>query len=112
VRHEIGRAQVRGEGVVLRHVADELADLGPLACGVESHDDGATARRGEQSQEDLEQGRLAGAVRADETDDAGFDIEREAVEGGDVLVALGQAVEADQRDVRAQGDERLGRHVP
>jgi hypothetical protein len=56
---------------VLRHVADQLADLDAARRDVEVEDGRRSARGVDQAEQDLDQGALAGAVRADQPDDAG-----------------------------------------
>ena len=71
VGHELGRGHVGRQAIVLRHVAEQGPD--PLAAGlavVTEHLGLALGRRDEPEQ-DLDQGRLARAVRADQPRDAG-----------------------------------------
>ena len=97
VRDDLRRRDVRGKAVVLGHVADELADVGALRPDVEVEDRRLAARRIDQAEQDLEQGALAGAVRADEADDPPVDVDREPVEGSDAArVALRQRPDRDQ----------------
>ena len=57
----------------------------------------AAGRRAGEPGEDLERGRLAGAVRAEEAEHgAGRDVERQVGQGLDVLVVLGEAVHRDR----------------
>ena len=86
------------------------ADVGP-----------STRRRrrevgGRRPEEDLDERALARAVRADKADDPGLEVERQAVERGDVArIALGQGVGGDEGHVRpsladaARGPSRDGR---
>ena len=107
VADEVGRRGVRREAVVFGHVADELADGGALRPDVEVHHGRVARRRRQQPEEDLDERALACAVGADEPDDPGFELEGEAVEGGDAArVALGQVMERDQCHGRLKGNRR------
>ena len=67
------------------HVHDP-ADLLGLALDVEAEDPGGPLRRQEERRQDLDQRRLAGAVRAEQAEElAGLDLEVDAVEGDDGL---------------------------
>ena len=77
VGHELGRRHVGRQAVVLGHVADELADLGAVPGHVQVEHDGRPAGRRDEAEQDLDQRRLAGAVRADQADDARLDVERQ-----------------------------------
>ena len=70
MRDDVGRRGVRRQAVVLGHVADVLADVGALGPDVEVEDRRRSARRVDEPEQDLDQRALAGAVRADEADDA------------------------------------------
>ena len=71
VADDVGR-----QAVVLGHVADALADGGAVGRDVEAeHASPLPDGRREQAEQDLDQRRLAGAVRADEADDPGADVE-------------------------------------
>ena len=50
----------------------------------------------DQAEQDLDQRALAGAVRADETDHAGLDLDIEIVESDDGPESLGQFTRGDQ----------------
>jgi hypothetical protein len=98
VGHELGGGGIGREAVVLGQVAHELADLRPLARDVQAHYRCGPRRRVDEAQQDLEQGALAGAVGADQPDDAGLHLEVQRVERGDVLaVALGEVSGLDER---------------
>ena len=60
------RREVGVERRVLEHEADVAADLRPLAHDVVAGDPRLAARRGDEGAEDLDGGRLAGPVRAEE----------------------------------------------
>ena len=97
MRHEIRCGHVRRQAVVLRHVADELTNPDPLPRDVEVEERRTTGRCVDQTEEDLEQRALAGAVRSDEPDDPGLEIDREAVQRRDATgIALRQAVDRDE----------------
>ena len=113
VPDEVGRRRLGREAVVLRHVADELADLRAVGADVEVHDLRRAGGRLEEPEQELEHRALAGAVGADEADDPGLELEGQGVERGDaVAVALGQSVEGDEghcpRGYRAGSVRRLG----
>ena len=80
VRDEVGRRGVGREAVVLGHVADELADRRALGAHVEVHHRRLARGRREQTEQDLDQRALAGAVGPDQADDPGFELESQAVE--------------------------------
>ena len=90
--------------------AHELCEmLESLGAGIEAEHANRSARLGEQAEEDADERALAGAVGADEADDAGLDVDRQAVEGGDTRVALGQLTGADQGHLRGGRAEGGGR---
>src|SRR6266566_3250879 len=116
------RDDIRGRGVgrqavVLWHVTDELADLGAPGPDVEVEDRRIAGCRLDQSEEDLEQRALAGSVRADQADDSGLDVDRQAIQGRDrVAISLGQVPDRDQghgpRVTRAAGGRTFGPSTP
>ena len=55
------------------------------------------AGRGQEAQENANERALAGAVGADEPDDAWLEVDRQAIERVDAGIALGQLACADQR---------------
>ena len=80
---ELGGRDVGRQAVVLGHVADALADRGALGGDVEAeHARPCPTVAGEQPEQDLDQRRLAGAVGADQPDDAGRDVDGELGQGG------------------------------
>ena len=68
---------------MLRHVADELADVRAAGPDIQVEDGRLAGCRVDEPEEDLEQRALARPVRADEADDAGLDVEGQRVERGD-----------------------------
>ena len=92
VADDVGR-----QAVVLGHVADEAAQLRPLAEDVVAEQRCLAARRLEEAEEYLDQRALAGAVRAHEADDARLQREVERIERGDARVALGDCVGSEKR---------------
>src|SRR5215472_6007110 len=96
VGDELGPGDVGRQAVVLGHVPGERPD--PLPAGgdvVAEHDRPAAGRR-EQAEQDLDQRRLAGPVRADQPGDAGLDVDGEAGQRRHVArVPLGQRVGPD-----------------
>ena len=93
----IGRDVAR-QAVVLRHVADVLADADALGRDVRVQDARPTRRRRQQAEQDADERRLARPVGSDQADDAGLDVEREAIERRDARgVSLGEGLECDER---------------
>src|SRR3954447_2880375 len=69
-----------------------MADRRPARPDIEVHDLRLAGGRLEQPEQDLDQRALAGPVCADETDDPGLELDRQAIERHDTRrVALGQA---------------------
>ena len=99
VRDELGRRDVRRQAVVLGHVADELPDLHRRPSDAVVAEHLRHALRGlKQAEEDLDQGRLARAVGADQAGDAGREGDGQARERGDAArVDLGQRGGLDDR---------------
>ena len=96
VRDELGGADLERQAVVLRHVADQLPDREPVRGDVEPEHLRRAGRGLGQAEEDLDQRALARAVRADEADHAGLDLEIEIVESDDGAESLGQSTRGDQ----------------
>jgi hypothetical protein len=80
VGDEFGGAHVGWEAVVLGHVADDLPDLPGLRHRVQPGDARSTGRWWNDPEQDLDEGALAGAIRADEADDPRLDADVQAVE--------------------------------
>ncbi len=77
---------------------------------VDAEDDRLAGVGRAQALEDLDRGRLAGAVRPEQAEDlAGADLEIDAVDGGDVGVALDQAADTDDRFPGDRGGRALPR---
>jgi len=104
VDDELGRRDVRREAVVFRHVADALADLRAFGRDVEAEHFGAALARGGQTQEDLDQGGLAGAVGTDESGHTGSDVHGQPVESGHPREPLAQAFGRDHSH-RSEGSD-------
>jgi hypothetical protein len=69
--------------------ADVAAQSSGLANSVESGDGGAAGRGNHERGKDPEQRRLAAAIRAEQSEQFGRpDLERNAIQGGAVLVAM------------------------
>jgi hypothetical protein len=97
VRDPVRRRRVGRQAVVLGHVADELADVGAACPDVEIEHGRVARGRRDEPEQDLDERRLPCPVRADEADDAGFDVDRQRVEGGDVrAVALRERIDGDE----------------
>ena len=97
VRDELGGADLEREAVVLGHVAESA--VGSRArCAATSRSNIAAEPDGrrEQAEQDLDQRALAGAVRPDEPDHAGFEREVEVVERDDRAIGLRQRPRGDQ----------------
>ena len=93
----VGRRLIERQAVVLGHVAEAGTYADRVAGDVLTTDlDRALGRCGE-AEEQPEHGRLAGAVGADQPDPTARHLEREAVERRHARVALGQAVESEER---------------
>src|SRR5215217_9359706 len=93
----LGR-QVGVEGRLLEDQADVAANLVPLAGDVEAGHRGRAGGRLGQGAEDLDGGRLAGAVGAEEPEGLPRpDVQVDAGNGLDLLVALDQPAHGDGR---------------
>ena len=78
---------------MLGHVAHALADLQALRARVQVEDAHVARGGGEQAEEDLDEGALAGAVGADEPDDAGLQLQGKPLERRHAAgIALGRAL--------------------
>jgi hypothetical protein len=100
VGDELGRRDVWRQAVVLGHVPDELPDRHAVLDAVVTEDLRHALGGLEQPEEDLDQGRLAGPVGADEAGDAGREGDGQARERGHVArVDLGQSGGLDDRAV-------------
>jgi hypothetical protein len=98
VGDELGGGDIRRQAVVLRHVAGQRPDPLAIALAVAAQHHRLPAGRLEQPEQDLDQGRLACAVGADQPGDARLDPYRERVERGDrARIALGQRAGLDDR---------------
>src|SRR5262249_31670096 len=98
------------DGVALGHVADAGAGLGRQYRAVVAEDAGRAARRLQEAQDHADGGGLAGAVAADEAEDAApWHAEREAVHGALVAEEPGQPAGPDDGVGRGGfGDVRRG----
>ncbi len=85
---------------MLGHVADQLADARALGGGVQVEDACLALGRRQQAEQDLDQRALAGAVGADEADDARLEVHGQAIERGDAGVTLRQRPGADEGHAR------------
>src|SRR4029079_8712529 len=91
------RREVLVERRVLEDQADVPADVGRAAHDVEPGDRRAAAGRPEQRAQDVDGGRLAGAVRPEEPERlSGSDLERHAVDGEEVIERLTEVVDDDR----------------
>src|SRR5690606_4175653 len=105
------RREVGVERRVLEHEADVAADLRPLAHDVVAGDPRLATRRGDEGAEDLDGGRLAGPVRAEEAEGlAGLDGEVDAVDRGQRPVGLAEAPDLHRR--RTRSGTVLGHRTP
>jgi hypothetical protein len=90
--------QVGVKGRLLEDQADVTADLVPLAGDVEAGHRGRAGGRVGQGAEDLDGGRLAGAVGAEEAEGLPRPhVQVDAGNGLDLLVALDQSPDGDRR---------------
>ena len=88
--------EIAVERKFLRHVADALAHGFRIARDVDPGDDGAAAARAQQAAKDADDGRFAGAVRAEEAHDfAARDAETHMVHGDEGAEPLDEAVGDD-----------------
>ena len=117
VHDQVARGHVGRQTVVLGHVAHERADACSLGRDVMAEHLGGPAGGRDQTQQDLDQRRLAGAVGADEAGDALVHLHVEPVERGHPRVLLAQPGGLDHRHpatvaARAQrpGATRLCQH--
>ena len=95
VGDELGGGQVGRQAVVLGHVADPGADLPRRRPSGRGRAPGpGRSVGGEQPEQDLDQGGLAGAVRADQPDDAGLHVDGELGQRGHPRVPLGERLVA------------------
>jgi hypothetical protein len=95
--HVLARGQLRVERRLLEGGADRVADPGAVGDDVVARDPCASGAGGEESGEDVDGRRLAGAVRAEEAvDRAGRDLEVDSGDGADA--ALEFADEAARLD--------------
>ena len=81
---------------MLRHVAEPRAHADRVVGHVDAADLDAAVGRVRESEQDPERRGLAGTVRADETDPTARHLDVEVVERGDVAVALGEPVDAEE----------------
>ena len=110
VDDELGGRDVGRQAVVLGHVADPLADGGALGGDVEAEHGGAALGGGGQTQQDLDQGGLAGSVGADESGHTGSDVHGEPVKRGHPGEPLAQAFGRDHSHVfDGSGADHSGR---
>src|SRR5262249_51964093 len=96
---EAGRlphGEIRPELRLLQDDADALPVLAPRACGIEAEDVDASAVALAVTLEDLDRRRLAGAVRAEQSEDLAFvDPEADAADGFMAAVRLAQFLDED-----------------
>ena len=82
----------------LRHVADVLAHPLRVAHHIDAGDENAPRARPQQAAEDADDGRFAGAVRAEKAHDlAVADAEADIIDGDEIAEALDQMLDADLR---------------
>ena len=95
VRDETDAREVRDETVVLRHVADALADGKGARADVKAQDPAGARCGPQETEEKAKECRLACSVGSEEANRALGDPGREPVEGEDGAVAFRQAVGLD-----------------
>jgi hypothetical protein len=86
---------------VLGHVAHDLANSAGLGDRVHSEDGRPARGRRDETQEDLEERALAGAVGTDEPDDSRLDRNVELLEGLDLPVVFSETDGLDQLDCKS-----------
>jgi hypothetical protein len=92
-------AHIVGEGVVLRHVADKVFNLGGIGGDIDAADRDAASGGREVSREDSHRGALAGAIGAKQADDlAAGDGETDAMDGRDAGVGFDEVPDFESRD--------------
>ena len=105
--------QVLVDGRVLAREPDPLANLRRLADDVEARDVGGAFIGSQQGGQDSDSGRLAGAVRAQQAEDAPcLGAEVHAAEGFDLAVSLAQAggLDGGRHPLYASGCAGLAAH--
>src|SRR5262249_29309504 len=96
--------EIRVEGEGLRHVPGGALDALALPRDVPPGDAGVAGGRRDQSAQHADRGRLAGAVRAEETEDrAALDLEREPDDGIEGPEPAPQPLGGDDRPSRGRG---------
>ena len=97
---ELGHREARIERHALELDADPLLDRLRVTADVQAEDLHGAGIGGAQTLEDLDRGRLAGAVRPEHPEDlAPPDLEGDSVDGFDVAVVLLQVGDANDRRV-------------
>ena len=106
------RAGESGVGVeLLREEADVAAVVGEvLRVDGDAAEEDLAARRREEAGERAQQRGLAGAVRAEEADDAGREVEGDVVQGAEGAVGFGEV--ADGEGVSSRASSRTWRQGP
>jgi hypothetical protein len=95
---------VQREAALLQHDAGALAELLRVRRRVEAEDPHPPCRGGTEPLQDLEGGRLAGAVGSEEAEDlASIDGERDVLEHRPVAVAPVEPVHLDHRVTSGDG---------
>ena len=93
----IGR-ELGVDALRLENDANVTAKRARLADGVESGDGRAAGSRDHQCGEDAEESGLAAAVGAKQSEEfGGANVERDAVEGGAILITVHQIADGDDR---------------
>ena len=105
VRHEVRGRHIYRKAIVLGEVANELPNLERMLERIDAEDFDRARGRGEESEEDSNEGGFAGAVGADEADDIGVQLEGERIEGGYAWVAFCDSDGAEEGHVV----QRVGR---
>src|SRR5580693_3544632 len=96
VGHELGRGHVGRQAVVLGHVPEQGPDRLAAGLGVVAEHLGLALGRRKEPEQDLDQGRLARAVGADQSGDPRRDADREPLQGDHVpRIYLGQRAGLD-----------------
>jgi hypothetical protein len=94
--------QPRHERLGFGHESDESAEqpvVGGVAVAAErlAEDGSSTGSGRDESEEDFEEGGFARAIRTEQADPSGRQLEREVVEGREVAEGAAEAVEFEER---------------
>src|SRR4051794_37982389 len=93
-----GSSELHVDARSLKDNSDLLAQSAGIFCGVEAHDDGASACGEHQGREDAKHRRLATAIRAQQPKNFGRKyFETDAVQGLSITVTVTQILHGNHR---------------